>query len=77
MFDVRYDLLKMVQNNTTAYAIAHKFVQDDCNKLTVFQQALAESRNAGSIEQQTSSAVDIAEVRWTVLDISVPEVTTK
>lgn len=54
----------MVQNDITAYKIAHKFVQDSEDKLTVFQQALTESRAAGDIQTQTSGPLiaDIAQL---------------
>lgn len=70
-FAIRHQLLQLLQNDTTAYEIAHAFVADDSDKFEVFKVALNESRQAGSVQAQSSTAVDISEVRWKVL--SPPE----
>lgn len=72
-FAIRHQLLQILQNDTTAYAIANAFVADDADKFEVFKIALNESRGAGDIQSQASTAVDKSEVRWEVL--SPPEAT--
>ena len=67
MFEIRHQLLQILSNDVTAYGIAHKFVNDDKDKFEVFKVALNESRQAGDIQAQASTAVDKAEIRWQVL----------
>lgn len=68
MFEIRHALLQMLGNDATAYGIANKFVADDADKLKVFQVAFSESRQAGDIQAQASTATDKAESRWEVLN---------
>lgn len=62
-FEVRNQLMQMVQNDAIAYRIAFEFVTDDMNKLSVFQRAYSESQH-GTVESRAAAAKDVATKRW-------------
>lgn len=67
-FEVRSQLLKLVQNDIASYEMAFDFIQDDANKLEIFREALHEqSVPNGVIETRTAGAVMVATKRWNVM----------
>lgn len=67
VFEVRHALLQMHGNDTTAFNIAHGFVQDNEQRMVIYRDAFNESRQAGDVQSVASVAVDKAEQRWAVV----------
>lgn len=65
-FEVRSQLMNLVNNDAVAYGIAFAFVSDDVNKLSVFMNAL-HAQQGGDIEGRTASATEVAKARWLVM----------
>tara|TARA_Y100000588_G_scaffold170332_2_gene184180 strand:+ start:6653 stop:6892 length:240 start_codon:yes stop_codon:yes gene_type:complete len=67
-FEVRSQLLKLVQNDIASYEMAFDFIQDDANKLEIFREALhGQSVPEGLIEARTAGAVMHAMKLWNVM----------
>ena len=72
-FQVKNQLLLLVENDLAAYQIADDFVKDNADKLVVFTNAFKELQApqhhnpSGLIEGVAASAVLVATKRWEVM----------
>lgn len=66
-FEVKNQLMQLVQNDAVAYKIAFEFVDDSADKLSVFSRALQEQNQGGLIEARSSAAAQVAKARWGVM----------
>lgn len=68
---VRYDLLKLLKNDSIAFNAAIKFVADDNVKYKAFSDAYAETAGptpqTDNVQARTQEAIGLAEGRWSVI----------
>lgn len=67
--EVRYTLLKLLNNDAIAFKTANAFVADDSTKLKAFQDAYAELVTNNNVQNRASEAVSLADNRWSVISI--------
>lgn len=65
--DIRYKLLKMLNNDAIAFQTANEFVQDDQVKFNAFQDCYSELGSNPNIQDRAKAAVGLAEDRWKVI----------
>jgi len=63
-FQIKNQLMTLLQNDAVAYEIAFEFVNDDADKLTVFTTAFCEQQLVDKIEGKAAAAKLVAEKRW-------------
>ncbi len=66
-FEIKNELLALVNYSTGAYNIAVEFVQADENKLIVFTRAFVDTQAGSSVDSRSASAVILAKERWDVM----------
>lgn len=64
MFEVRFSLMQMLSNDTTAFNAANSFVADNEEKLKVFQSAFATVNRTGNVFSDAETAVKKASIQW-------------
>ncbi len=64
---IRYQLLKLLNNDAIAFSTAHNFVQDDETKFTAFRDAWQELNQNQNIQNKAKESVDLAKGRWDVI----------
>lgn len=75
MFDIRYKLMTLVNDDLKAYGTANEFVEDDQRKLDVFirQYQLALPHNHNNFPQAATVARDNSIQIWIALNPPKPD----
>ena len=66
-FEIKNELLALVNYSTGAYNIAVEFIATDENKLTVFTRSFVDSQANPTVDARAASAVILAKERWDVM----------
>lgn len=63
-FEVRNRLMVLLNDDVVAHGIAQQFVQDDLNRLEVFERCYKQCNHTGVPRDTASTAKDKATVIW-------------